>query len=122
MGRPWIRLWRDRLLASSRWRRLNLYQHGVYLAVLLRADEHGALRTGSRAWTVADLQYDLGGDRRRTARLQAALDLLVDVELLAVDDQDGALLVQRWHELQAPGHRDTMRLVSGLARSKRAPR
>ncbi len=123
MGTHWCKLWPDKLLASSRYRRLNLYHHGVYFAVFLRVSAGGVdgeLRTGPRPWTIEDLALDLNLDRRRVKRLAAALERLVEEGLLEVAE-DGAWRVARWGELQAPSHAATLHMVSSATRSARMP-
>lgn len=100
---PWIKLWREKILASPRWKRVDMYQAGTYMQIILRVDDSGALRTGTLAWKVSDLAYDLSLDKRRTKRLQAAVDKLVRLDLCFVDPKDGAICISRHCELQQRG-------------------
>lgn len=121
MGQHWCKLWHEKLLASSRWRRLTVYEKGVYMEIFLRCascDERGALRTGTRPWNLADLAMDMGADRRRVARLGKAVNRLLDEGLLG-RAEDGALILSRWEALQAPSRGSVISLVGGLAKSKR---
>ena len=113
---PWIKLWPDRLLASARWRRVTIYEAGTYLQILLRVDGDGALRTGATPWTVDDLAYDLGISKRRCKRLQAAVDRLLRLDLLARSDEDGALCISRFDALQRRSNASQAGEVGKLAK------
>jgi hypothetical protein len=97
----WIKLWPDLLLGSGRWRRVNVYESGIYFQILVRADEEGGLRTGSLPWTAEYLADDLEIDRRRMKKLENALDKLVRLDLLYKHPKDGAFCISRHERLQA---------------------
>lgn len=117
----WCKLWPDKLLASARWRRLNVYQQGVYFAVFLRCaaiGDGGHLRTAGKPWSLADLALDLGCDRRRTKRLGDAVNHLIAEGLLEILP-DKTLRVARWDDLQAPSQGSVLRALGSAARQRR---
>jgi hypothetical protein len=96
----WIKLWPDLLASSPRWHKTSCYQAGVYMNILIRVDDVGALRSGSTPWKPALLAEEMRIDKRHTKKLEAAIARLVELDLLSIDAKDGAICVCRHERLQ----------------------
>jgi hypothetical protein len=95
--RPWAKFWSEKWIASSRVRKTNYQQQGLWLAIAARV--HSTNQGGSqRHWTPADVAEDLGIYPSRRKRFHRDLEVLVDLELVTLFE--GFIILPRFEALQ----------------------
>lgn len=98
--RPWKKVWHEKLLSSTRFRRLRPYDRGIYFTLLLLADSAGKVVSGSRPLFADDLAFELGRERSKKAVRDSIERLLADdCGLLSQETPEAPLVVVGFEEL-----------------------
>ena len=88
MGKPWKKLWVEKLRSSPKWMLLTLSERGFYMECLMLCNDEGEVRTGEHWYSWRDISRDFN-TRIRTA--QRIAKRLVEMDLLACGKPVGNL-------------------------------
>ncbi len=98
--KPWKKIWHEKLLSSTRFRRLRPYDRGIYFTLILLADETGKVLSGNRPLFSDDLAFELGRERSKKAVHDSIQRLLaVECGLVSQATPEAPLVVVGFEEL-----------------------